>query len=124
MAFQGPGDIEECPKAKKGATAQRLIADRRRQNAIEKRLRWLELPSAVQLQRIVLEGAEVPLGSGEDLECYYYFLSNGRAWLMRNAVGPLSLGLCTPSQLAVSIVARSNHGSTSTPSRLALAIVA
>ena len=62
------------PKAKKGASAQRLIVDRRPQNLTEKRLHWLELPSAAQLQRIILEEAEVLLGSGEDLECYYYFL--------------------------------------------------
>ena len=63
------------PKAKKGVTAQRLIIDRRRQNFTEKRLRWLEPPSAAQLQRIVLEEAEVLSGSGEDLECYSYFFS-------------------------------------------------
>ena len=67
------GGMFAFPKAKKGVTAQRLIIDRRPQNFTEKRFHWLELPSAAQLQRIVLDEAEVLLGSGEDLECYYYF---------------------------------------------------
>ena len=59
------------PKIKDGNRFQRLIVDRRPQNLVERRLRWLELPSAAQLQRIVLDESEVLLGSGDDLECYY-----------------------------------------------------
>ena len=70
------GGMFVIPKAKKGANAQRLIIDRRPQNFTEKRLSWLQLPSAAQLQRIILEDAEALLGSGEDLECYYYFRSH------------------------------------------------
>ena len=57
------GGMFAVPKAKKGANAQRLIIDRRPQNFTEKLLKWLQLPSAAQLQRTILEDAEVLLGS-------------------------------------------------------------
>ena len=60
-----------------------MIVDCLPPNFIEGRLNWLELPSAAQLQRIVLEEAEVLLVSGEDLECSYHFLSHEKTWLMR-----------------------------------------
>ena len=44
------------PKANEVDLAQRLIVDRRPQNFTERRLHWLELPSAAQLQRIILDG--------------------------------------------------------------------
>ena len=70
------GGLFAFPMIKDGRRSQRVIVDRRPHNSVERRLRWLELPSAAQLQRIVLDESEVLLGSGDDLECYYYFLEH------------------------------------------------
>ena len=47
----------------------RLIFDRRPQNATERRLNWICLPGAAQLQRIVLRYDQCLRGSGDDLRC-------------------------------------------------------
>ena len=59
---------------KNGMPRQRLIFDRRRQNALEKRVRWVTLPSARLLRKSVLRPSEVWRGSCKDLESFCFIL--------------------------------------------------
>ena len=54
--------IKKPPK--NGLPRQRMIFDRRRQNALEKRVRWVTLPSARLLRKRVLLPSQVWRGSG------------------------------------------------------------
>ena len=72
---------------KNGMPRQRLIFDRRRQNALEKRVRWATLPSARLLRKRVLRPSEVWRGSGKDLENFYFILLHDPVWFPRNCVG-------------------------------------
>ncbi len=47
----------------------------------------MQLPSAAQLQRIVLACDQGIRGSGDDLKCFYYYLRHEDNWLHRQAVG-------------------------------------
>ena len=53
---------------------QRLIFDRRRQNATEARVSWISLMNGFQLRRKVLKIGEVWRGSGEYLSIFYFHL--------------------------------------------------
>lgn len=75
--------VSEGPKS----SEQLLIFDRRPQNRRERRISWLQLPSAAQLTRLAPSPGECFVGAGEDLQCYYYYLGHEDAWVARNAVG-------------------------------------
>ena len=49
----------------------RLIYDWRPLNHLERRFAWVSLPSAAQLQRIILAPDEGVRGSGDDLRGFY-----------------------------------------------------
>ena len=66
---------------------QRMIFDRRRQNALEKRVRWVTLPSARLLRKRVLLPSLVWRGSGKDLEIFYFILRHDPVWYSRNCAG-------------------------------------
>ena len=65
----------------------RMIFDRRPQNSTEPRLCWAQLPSASQLQYVVLEDGEFLRGSGYDIKVYYYNLRQDPGQARHNAVG-------------------------------------
>ena len=65
----------------------RLIVDRRPQNAGERRLAWAKLPMGSQLTRIVLEPGMTLRGSGDDLRTYFYVLRNTPGAWRRNCLG-------------------------------------
>ena len=65
----------------------RLIYDRRPQNAQERRLGWARLPVGAQLGRIVLDRGEVLRASGDDIRTYFFRLKNIEGTEHRNCVG-------------------------------------
>jgi hypothetical protein len=65
----------------------RLIYDRRPQNAKERRLGWARLPVGAQLGRIVLDRGEVLRASGDDIRTYFFRLKNIEGTEHRNCVG-------------------------------------
>ena len=64
-----------------------LIFDRRPQNSTEKQFDWLNLPLGSQLIHLELEKDECMRGSGDDLECWFYTLSDPPGWNHKNVVG-------------------------------------
>lgn len=71
----------------KNETEDRLIFDRRPENATMQRLRWSELPSAACFCRVLLQEDEYLRGSGDDLRNYYYALALPPNWIKYNSVG-------------------------------------
>ena len=71
----------------KNAREDRLIFDRRPQNAGERRLNWLNLPSALQLRGMRLRPWQFVRASGDDLRVYYYCCRHQLNWTYRNAFG-------------------------------------
>ena len=65
----------------------RLIFDRRPQNAQEKRLRWIRLPLGAQMARLILRRHQGIRGSGDDLRTFYYRLRNAPGSSCRNCFG-------------------------------------
>ena len=72
--------------------SDRLIFDRRLQNATEHRLQWCTLPHGSQLTQIRLEANEHVRGSGDDLSNYFYLLSHQPNWRSRSAFGRVFAG--------------------------------
>ena len=72
---------------KKNATEDRLIFDRRPENATMSRLRWAKLPAGACFSRVLLEDHQFLRGSGDDLRNYYYTLALPKNWVRYNSVG-------------------------------------
>ena len=68
---------------------QRLIFDRRPQNACEGRLNWVCLPHAVLFRKMIIPRGMVARGCGKDLRSFYFSLRHDRSWWSRNAAGPV-----------------------------------
>ena len=66
---------------------QRLIFDRRPQNATEHRLVFIRLPSAALFKKLQLKKSEVVRGSGKDLSSFYFCLRHAEPWWRRNGAG-------------------------------------
>ena len=72
--------------------SDRLIIDRRPQNATEARLRWATLPHGSLLGQIRLEPHEDIRGSGDDVSNYFYLLRRHTSGRNRNAFGRVFTG--------------------------------
>ncbi len=72
---------------KKSQSEDRLIYDRRPENATMERLNWSRLPSGACFARLLLEPNEFLRGSGDDLRTYYYSLALPTNWIRFNSVG-------------------------------------
>ena len=76
------------PQKRKGdPKKQRIIFDRRVQNATEDRVSWIRLPAAAQLVHLVLGRRHVLRGSGKDLSDFYFYIRHLGIWWRRNAFG-------------------------------------
>ncbi|CAE7669804.1 osm1 [Symbiodinium sp. CCMP2592] len=71
----------------KNQQEDRLIYDRRPENATMPRLRWATLPSGACFTRLLLEPNQYLRGSGDDLRNYYYSLRLPEGWVRYNSVG-------------------------------------
>lgn len=71
----------------KNETEDRLIFDRRPQNATMQKLTWAHLPAGACFSRMTLAPNEFVRGSGDDLRNYYYALRLPSNWIKYNAVG-------------------------------------
>ena len=71
----------------KNDSEDRLIFDRRPENATMARLDWASLPSGACYTRMLLQPDEFLRGSGDDLRNYYYALKLPDNWLEFNSVG-------------------------------------
>ena len=71
----------------KNELEDRLIFDRRPENATMERLEWARLPSGACFTRMMLEEDEYLRGSGDDLRNYYYTPRLPEDWIKHNAVG-------------------------------------
>ena len=68
--------------------SDRLIFDRRPQNSTEILLSdWLDLPLGAQLIHRTLVPGQGIRASGDDLDCYFYYLLHEPGWWRENAVG-------------------------------------
>ncbi|CAK9012989.1 unnamed protein product, partial [Durusdinium trenchii] len=72
---------------KKNSSEDRLIFDRRPENATMDRLDWAKLPAGACFCRVLLEPDEFLRGSGDDLRNFYYSLRLPENWKKYNAVG-------------------------------------
>lgn len=72
---------------KKNEVEDRLILDRRPENATMHKLDWASLPSGACFARLLLQDHEILRGSGDDLRNYYYALALPPNWARFNAVG-------------------------------------
>ena len=72
---------------KKNEEEDRLIFDRRPENATMERVHWSNLPAGACFSRMLLEPSEFLRGSGDDLRNYYYALRLPEGWVKYNAVG-------------------------------------
>ena len=70
----------------------RLIFDRRPQNATERRLGWCRLPHGCQFGDLLLRPQETLRGSGDDLSNYFYQLLHAENWWRRNSFGRVFSG--------------------------------
>ena len=71
----------------KNATEDRLIFDRRPENATMPRLEWAALPSAACFTRMLLGPCQYLRASGDDLRNFYYMLRLPPNWVRFNSVG-------------------------------------
>ena len=71
----------------KNESEDRLIYDRRPQNAISRRLKWAQLPAGACYTKMLLEPHQYLRGSGDDLRNFYYCLSLPDNFVHNNAVG-------------------------------------
>ena len=85
----GQGDIRVGGlfSVRKNDVEDRLIYDRRPENATMPRLRWAELPNGACYCRLLLKPHEYVRGSGDDLRNFYYMLRLPEAWIRFNSVG-------------------------------------
>ena len=72
---------------KKNNDEDRLIFDRRPENATMRHLKWAKLPSGACFARLLLAPDEYLRGSGDDLRTYYYSLALPDNWVRYNSVG-------------------------------------
>ena len=106
---------ETAEKSKRGAKGpppkprQRLIFDRRPQNATERPLTWISLPSAALLRKKVLPPGSIWRGTGKDLENYYFSLKHCKQWWARHAVGSPLLANLIPKWLPTAYVGHGRH---------------
>ena len=70
----------------------RLIFDRRPQNAGDARLAWASLPLGSQLCQLIVDSDEVVRGSGDDLRTYFYALANAPEALLHSCFGRRLVG--------------------------------
>ncbi|CAK9053588.1 Uncharacterized protein YMR196W [Durusdinium trenchii] len=97
----------------KNEKEDRLIFDRRPENATMERLRWAKLPAGACFCRVLLEPHEFLRGSGDDLRNYYYTLQLPSNWIRYNGVG---------RRVAPELVAKFG-GDPSIPHRMALRVL-
>ena len=71
----------------KNEVEDRLILDRRPQNATMNRLSWAKLPAGACFSRLLLQPDEYLRGSGDDLRHFYYSLELPSNWIRYNSVG-------------------------------------
>lgn len=71
----------------KNELEDRLIFDRRPENATMERIIWAELPAGACFSRMVLKPEEYLRASGDDLRNFYYALSLPQDWIRFNSVG-------------------------------------
>ena len=71
----------------KNEQEDRLIFDRRPENATMHRLRWAKLPAGACFAKLLLGEKEYLRASGDDLRNYYYMLRLPRNWVKYNAAG-------------------------------------
>ena len=71
----------------KNSSEDRLIYDRRPENATMERLNWAKLPSGACFTRMLLRPNQYLRGSGDDLRNYYYSLRLPSGWVRYNSVG-------------------------------------
>ena len=71
----------------KNDVEDRLIYDRRPENAKMHKLTWARLPSGACFTRMLLGDDEYLRGSGDDLRNYYYMLALPLNWVKFNSVG-------------------------------------
>ena len=71
----------------KNSDEDRLIFDRRPENATMNRLQWAKLPSGACLCKLRLRSNQYLRGSGDDLRNYYYALALPENWVKFNSVG-------------------------------------
>ncbi|CAE7216591.1 unnamed protein product, partial [Symbiodinium sp. KB8] len=71
----------------KNETEDRLIFDRRPENATMHRLTWARLPAGACFARLLLGPQEFLRGSGHGLRNYYYTLSLPDGWVRYNGFG-------------------------------------
>ena len=72
---------------KKSDSEDRLIYDRRPENATMTKLGWAKLPSGACFTKLLLLPNEFLRGSGDDLKTYYYTLALPTNWVPYNSVG-------------------------------------
>ena len=72
---------------RKNDDEDRLIFDRRPENATMKRLDWAKLPAGACFCRMILAENEILRGSGDDLRNYYYTLALPLEWVRFNGFG-------------------------------------
>ena len=71
----------------KNEREDRLIFDRRPENATMSRLRWAKLPAGACFAKLLLDDCEFLRGSGDDLRNYYYMLRLPENWIKYNSAG-------------------------------------
>ena len=71
----------------KNEVEDRMIFDRRPENATMRKLNWARLPNGACFCRLLLQDDEYLRGSGDDLRNYYYSLALPANWLRFNAFG-------------------------------------
>lgn len=71
----------------KNSDEDRLIFDRRPENATMNRLQWAKLPSGACFCKLRLRSNQYLRGSGDDLRNYYYALALPENWVKYNSVG-------------------------------------
>ena len=86
FAVPKPSKILESGLAVK---RQRLIFDRRPQNACEGRLEWVCLPHAVLFRKMIIPRGMIARGHGGDLRSFYFSFRHHPSWWRRNAGGPV-----------------------------------
>ena len=72
---------------RKNEKEDRLIFDRRPENATMDRLDWARLPAGACFCRLLLADNEILRGSGDDLRNYYYTLALPPDWVRFNGFG-------------------------------------
>jgi hypothetical protein len=71
----------------KDSEQDRLIFDRRVENATVRKLKWLSLPAGACFTNMWLERGESLRGSGDDLQNFYYLLAIPENWHKHNILG-------------------------------------